>query len=129
MGIFRKIKQWFIGLGVSIARSRAKKKLNTNQPVKDALHMVNRAIQSRFVVEGDGKQKALMYAKDLMMLAHAYADAYGDKETPANISDTELSVIDSMWDSIIDMYVPPERLAEWVDSAFDYADELLKKNV
>lgn len=127
--MFRKLKQWFAGLGVSIARSHAKKSLSTNKPVKDALHFVNKAIQSRFTVEGDGKQKALQYAKDLMMLAHAYTDAYGDKASPSCISDDERATIDSLWDGIVDKYVPPERITEWVDLAFDYAEELVKKSV
>ena len=129
MAIFKSIKKWFLGLGISIARSKAKSSLATNQPVKDALHLVNQAIQSRFVVEGDGKQKALQYAKDLMMLAHAYADAYGDKDSPSCISEQERAALDSMWDDIIDKYVPPERLSEWIDYAFDYAYNLVKKSV
>ena len=127
--MFRKLKQWFAGIGIGLARSHAKKSLTTNKPIKDALHLVNKAVQSRFTVEGDGKQKALQYAKDLMMLAHAYADAYGDKETPSSISNEELAALDAMWADIIDKYVPPERIAEWIDFAFDYADELVKKSM
>ena len=133
MGIFRKLKQWVAGIGVSvgigIARSQAKKNLSTNKPVKDALHFVNKAIQSRFVAEGDGKQKALQYAKDLMMLAHAYTDAYGDKDSPSCISDEERDALDLLWDGIVDKYVPQDRIAEWIDLAFDYAEELVKKSV
>lgn len=127
--MFRKLKQWLVGIGIGIARSHAKDRLNSNQPVKDAIHLANKALQSRFTMEGDGRQKAVEYAHDLMLIANAYVDAFGDPATPASISNEELAAINEKWDEIVDRYVPASRISEWLDAAFDYADDLIKKSI